>query len=95
MSAGEVVKPEMQRQCGPQILLLLRERISEAGWPLAPLAQRTVLPLDVRRSGLLKIRVAALNGLFNRYKIARAVPFAAFLCLAVPLDAALAVVAPP
>lgn len=49
MNTAEVVVREVQRQRRVQVLPLRAVGVGQAGQPLAPLTERTVLALNVRR----------------------------------------------
>ena len=60
---AKVVVREVQRQRSLQILTALRESIGHPRQALAPLAERAVLPLHVRRAGPCLARVAHYRSL--------------------------------
>src|SRR3990172_985515 len=59
MDPAKVVVREVQCQGCFQIVPLFREGVGKPSEPLAPLAERSVLPLDVRGSSTVQVRPAA------------------------------------
>ena len=75
MLPAEVVAGEMKREPSLQVVPLLAERLRQPREALAPLAQRSILPFDVRGGNPLWVWVS-INFRRNRlYDVSGAVAF--------------------
>ena len=75
VNAARVVIGEVQGQGRFQIIPLFRESVGEPGEPLAPLPERSVLPLDMAGTDALRIRVAEDDGWDRSYNLSRRISF--------------------
>ena len=86
MNSHKVVVGEVQSQSRAKVLPVFAEGVGQPGEPLAPLAERSILALDVRRADAVLVWVS-VDVLFLRANdLRRAVAALAFLRLRVHLD---------